>query len=163
MVQIYKYRITSTQRSLYRSWSRYYNLNHFQTNMWRAQERSWHKKKKWSLRFRDTYDVWKKHDELMKLKSWDLQVPSSLLKEEKCEPLFIFWHTMQQKKFFFAKRRDLKYWENIRMDPRANNGAVGGANEDGKPIGGINRDSMVCSINSVFRNVIFMIKALTSQ
>ena len=30
------------------------------------------------------------------------------------------------------------------MDPRANNGAVGGANEDGKPIGGINRDSMVC-------------------
>ena len=49
------------------------------------------------------------------------------------------------------------------MDPRANNGAVGGANEDGKPIGGINRDSMVCSMNSVFRNVIFMIKALTSQ
>ena len=47
-------------------------------------------------------------------------------------------------KDFFAKRRDLKYWENIRMDPRANNGAVGGANEDGKPIGGINRDSMVC-------------------
>ena len=49
------------------------------------------------------------------------------------------------------------------MDPRANNGAVGGANEDGKPIGGINRDSMVCSINSDFRNVIFMIKALTTQ
>jgi len=47
-------------------------------------------------------------------------------------------------KDFFAKRRDLKYWENNRMDPRANNGAVGGANEDGKPIGGINRDSMVC-------------------
>ena len=67
------------------------------------------------------------------------------------------------KKVFFAKRRDLTYWENIRMDPRANNGAVGGANEDGKPIGGINRDSMVCSMNSVFRNVIFMIKALTSQ
>ena len=142
MVQIYKYRIT--QVSVYRYWSKYSNLNHFQTNMWRAQERSWHKKKKWSLRFRDTYDVWKKHDELMKLKSWDLQVPSFLLKGEKCEPLFIFWHTMQQKKFFFAKRRDLKYWENIRMDPRANNGAVGGANEDGKPIGGINRDSMVC-------------------
>ena len=39
----------------------------------------------------------------MKLKSWDLQVPSSLLKEEKCEPLFIFWHTMQQKKFFLPK------------------------------------------------------------
>ena len=106
MVQIYKYRIyleISTQVSLYRYWSKYSNLNHFQTNMWRAQESSWHKKKKWSLRFRDTYDVWKKHDELMKLKSWDLQVPSSLLKEEKCEPLFIFWHTMQQQKIFLPK------------------------------------------------------------
>ena len=85
------------------------------------------------------------------------------LKEEKCESLFVFWHNAMQQKSFFAKRRDLTYWENIRMDPRANNGAVGGANEDGKPIGGINRDSMVCSMNSVFRNVIFMIKALTSQ
>ena len=163
MVQVpHLYRI-STQVSLYWYWSKYSNLNHFQTNMWRAQESSWHKKKKRSLRFRDIYDVWKKHDELMKLKSWDLQVPSFLLKGEKCEPLFIFWHTMQQQKIFFAKRRDLKYWENNIMDPRANNGAVGGANEDGKPIGGINRDSMVCSINSDFRNVIFMIKALTTQ
>ena len=106
MLQIYLYRISlviSTQVSLYRYWSKYSNLNHFQTNMWRAQESSWHKKKRWSLRFRDTYDVWKKHDELMKLKSWDLQVPSFLLKGEKCEPLFIFWHTMQQQKIFLPK------------------------------------------------------------
>ena len=95
--------VLSTQVSLYRYWSKYSNLNHFQTNMWRAQESSWHKKKRWSLRFRDTYDVWKKHDELMKLKSWDLQVPSFLLKGEKCEPLFIFWHTMQQQKIFLPK------------------------------------------------------------